>query len=166
MVKSRGFRVTLHVMTDAISTFLQQRVDAGDFPSAVYLVAEKGEVVIKGAVGSAVVSPEQIPATTETIYDLASLTKPLITGLLAAMLVEEGTISPDFRVATLLNEFDVEGKRTTTILELATHTSHLPAWRPFYLSISDPADVIPEIARTEPEYGDADVIYSDLNFIT
>src|SRR5688572_7766138 len=103
-------------MSDQISQFLQERIDAGDFPSAVYLVAERGEIVLQDAVGSAVVEPENINAKLDTIYDLASLTKPLVTGLLAAMLIENGTFEIDYRVATLLNEFEVEGKRTITVL--------------------------------------------------
>ncbi|MEO7538561.1 MAG: serine hydrolase [Pyrinomonadaceae bacterium] len=153
-------------MSDTIAQFLQERIDAGDFPSAVYLVAEKGRVVVQGAVGSAVVQPESIEARIDTIYDLASLTKPLVTALLAAMLIEDGVMAPDYRVATLLSEFEVPGKRTITVLDLATHTSHLPAWMPFYLSIKDPAETLAEIATTDLEFGDGDVIYSDLNFMT
>ena len=59
-------------MNAQISQFLQGRIDAGDFPSAVYLVAEKGEIVMQDALGYAVVEPERIPAQIDTIYDLAS----------------------------------------------------------------------------------------------
>ena len=71
-----------------ISKYLQERIDAGDFPSAVYLVAEKGEIVLQDALGFAVVEPERIEAQMDTIYDLASLTKVLVTGLLFAKLIE------------------------------------------------------------------------------
>lgn len=151
-------------MGDQISSFLQERIDAGDFPSAVYLVAEKGNVVLTDALGSAVVEPERIEARVDTIYDIASLTKPLVTGLLTAMLIESGAISLDQRVATVLDEFDVEGKRTITILDLLTHTSHLPAWRPFYLLVHEPAEIVSEIAKTGLDLS-SEVIYSDLNFI-
>ena len=55
-----------------ISEFLQSRIEAGDFPSAVYLVAEKGQIVFQDALGLAVVEPEKIEAKIDTIYDLAS----------------------------------------------------------------------------------------------
>ena len=67
-----------------ISEFLQTRIDAGDFPSAVYLVAEKGEIKFHDGLGDAVVGADPIEARLDTIYDLASLTKPLVTGLMAA----------------------------------------------------------------------------------
>jgi CubicO group peptidase (beta-lactamase class C family) len=73
--------------SDAISSFLRERIDAGDFPSAVYLVAENGEIIFQDALGYAVADPQQIPARLETIYDLASLTKPLVTGLLVTIMI-------------------------------------------------------------------------------
>ena len=79
-------------MENTISQFLRERIDAGDFPSAVYLIAEKGEIVLRDAVGYAVVEPEKLAAKIDTIYDLASLTKVLVTGLLAAKLIERITI--------------------------------------------------------------------------
>ncbi|MEO7659557.1 MAG: serine hydrolase, partial [Pyrinomonadaceae bacterium] len=66
-------------MNNEISKFLQERIAARDFPSAVYLVAEKGEIVLHDALGNAVVEPETIKAQPDTIYDLASLTKPFVT---------------------------------------------------------------------------------------
>ncbi|MBV9242140.1 MAG: serine hydrolase, partial [Acidobacteria bacterium] len=75
-----------------ISAFLQQHIDANDFPSAVYLVAENGRIKLQDALGYAVVSPERIPARLDTIYDLASLTKVLVTGLLAGILFKEGRL--------------------------------------------------------------------------
>src|ERR1041385_4379830 len=109
-------------MDDQISNFLSTRIEAGDFPSATYFVSEKGEVKLSGTIGNAVVEPQLIPAREDTIYDLASLTKPLITGLITAMMIERGQFSLDYRVATLLSEFEVEGKRTITVQNLLTHT--------------------------------------------
>ena len=153
-------------MSDRISQFLQERVDAGDFPSAVYLVAEKAQIVFQGAVGHAVVDPQRIDATSETIYDLASLTKPLITGLLATKLIENGDISADDKIGDLLNEFYISGNAEISVKELLTHTSGLPAWRPFYLLVEHPDEVLAEIAGTLSGDDQEPVTYSDLNFLT
>ncbi len=152
-------------MSDAISAFLQQRVDAGDFPSAVYHVGEGDETALSGSVGKAVVEPESIDASDHTIYDLASLTKPLITGLLIAILVERGVISLDHKVSAHLGEFDIDAKRMITIRDLVSHSSHLPAWVPFYLLTDDPADVINKIAGLQLHYGSGAANYGDPNFI-
>ena len=78
---------------EQISELLQTRISEGDFPSAVYLVAEKGAIVFQDALGFAVLEPERREAKLDTIYDLASLTKVLVTGLLCAKLIETGAIS-------------------------------------------------------------------------
>ena len=116
-----------------ITSFLTERIAAGDFPSAVYLVAEKGRALFADALGNAVVEPRRIAATLDTIYDLASLTKPLITGLLCARRVEAGEITLDSSVSNYLREFERTDKQAITIRQLLTHTSGLPAWRPLYI---------------------------------
>ena len=151
-----------------ITTLLTERIAAGDFPSAVYLVSEKGHEVFADALGSAVVEPQQIRATRETIYDLASLTKPLITGLLCARRVEAGELKLDGLVSEYLPEFERDDKRAITVGQLLTHTSGLPAWRPLYiLAAGERERTLASIAGLELEYQPgARVVYSDLGFIT
>ena len=152
-------------MSSEISEFLEQRIKAGDFPSAVYLAAEKGKVVIQGAVGNAVVEPELLPAREDTIYDLASLTKPLITTLLVAILIENGEIGLGDRVADRMPEIEDEAKLQITVQDLLTHTSRLPAWRPFYLLTGDNRRDLKEIDKTPLDQTQEAVTYSDLGFI-
>ena len=109
----------------SITEFLASRIEAGDFPSAVYLIAENGRAIFADALGNAVREPESHPASLDTIYDLASLTKPLITGLLCAQLVERGELGLDNPVADYLPEFDRADKGSITIRRLLTHTSGL-----------------------------------------
>ena len=136
-----------------ISALLGDRIEAGDFPSAVYVVAERGQAVFADALGDAALEPEKRPATLDTIYDLASLTKPLVTGLLCARLVERGALNIDDRVAEHLPEFDREDKRDITIKHLLTHASGLAAWRPIYLLAKDKADALAAIAEQPLESG-------------
>src|SRR5215472_14255580 len=65
-----------------IKQLLSAAITEQHFPGAVYLISEEGETKAFEALGNAVVTPEIIPVNTDTIYDLASLTKPLVTGLL------------------------------------------------------------------------------------
>ncbi|MFN2501295.1 MAG: serine hydrolase domain-containing protein [Pyrinomonadaceae bacterium] len=149
----------------AIASYLTHRINAGDFPSAVYFVAEKGEVGLHGAVGNAVVTPQQIEASTDIIYDLASLTKVLVTTLLLARALQDRSLSLDHRLAALLPGFDVEGKRSILLRDLLVHTSHLTAWKPLYLLTGDPSGILGEIAGSTADYRKDEVGYSDLNFI-
>ena len=150
-----------------ITAFLKGRITGGDFPSAVYGVAENGETVFADAIGDASREPESHPATLETIYDLASLTKPLVTGLLSARMIESGALRLDDCVSKYLPEFDRDDKRSITVRHLATHTSGLPAWRPLYLLASTRAEALEAIAAQPLEHAPGErVIYSDLGFIS
>ena len=159
--------ITKMTPSAAISSFLPERIAAGDFPSAVYLVAERGSEVFADALGTSVVEPHRIAATLDTIYDLASLTKPLITGLLSARRIERGELTLDSSVSLYLPEFDRADKKAITVRELLTHTSGLPAWRPLYiLADGDRDGAVSAIANLNLEYKPGTrVVYSDLGFI-
>jgi serine-type D-Ala-D-Ala carboxypeptidase len=154
-------------MNPAISEFLQSRIDAGDFPSAVYLVAEKGEIKFQDALGFAVVEPERIGAKVDTIYDIASLTKPLVTGLLVAQQIEDGDIELDSRIGDEFLAFHKSPVADTTIKDLAIHVTGFPDWRPLYLltRTSTPKDLGEVISGQALTPAGTKVVYSDLNFI-
>jgi len=118
--------------------------------------------------GDAVREPTQIPATFDTVYDLASLTKPLITTLLCARRIEAGELTLDSAVANYLPEFDRTDRQMITVRELLTHTSGLPAWRPLYVTAEGKRDaVVAAIVSERLEYAPGTrVVYSDLGFIT
>jgi CubicO group peptidase (beta-lactamase class C family) len=151
-----------------ISAFLDERIAAGDFPSAVYLVAERGRVRFRDALGHAVREPVEHRAALDTIYDLASLTKPLITGLLCARRVETGELRLDEEVRRYLPEFDATDKRGITVRHLVTHTAGLAAWRPLYITTGgSKEEVLRVIAAEDLEAAPGTrVRYSDLGFIT
>ena len=153
--------------SEKISDFLQEQIDQKDFPSAVYLVAENGEIVLHDALGFAVVEPEKIEAKIDTIYDLASLTKPLVTGLLYAKLVEDGEINLTDKIRKF-SDFFTKEKNEITIQNLLTHTSGFSAWKPLYLItiLNNSIDLLNIISEMPLEYSvNLKVIYSDLNFI-
>jgi CubicO group peptidase (beta-lactamase class C family) len=151
-----------------ISRMLAERIAAGDFPSAVYLVAERGQARFSDALGDAVREPAQYPATLETIFDLASLTKPLVTGMLLAMLVERGLVVLDAPVSDYLPQFGERDKRAITVRSLLTHTSGLPAWQPLYLLCAGERERVLDVIASQPleQPVGARVVYSDLGFIT
>ena len=153
---------------EQLSGFLDEHIDAGEFPSAVYVVAERGQILFADALGHSVVQPYRIANKLDTIYDLASLTKPLVTGMLCARRIELGELTLDSSVSHYLLEFERTDKQMITVRELLTHTSGLPAWRPLYLLTEDePERAAGAIANLDLEYKPGTrVIYSDLGFIT
>lgn len=155
--------------SERVSNFLRSQIELGVFPGAQYVIGQDREIVAEDAVGFAVIEPERVAVNLDTIYDLASLTKPLVTALLTVMMSDRGLIDLRAPVAQYLNEFDREDKRHLTLIDLLTHRSGLPAWRPLYLEKSL-AEVVPAIARLPLEPGveqgsPAPVVYGDLNYI-
>ena len=150
-----------------ITNLLEEHIRAGDFPSAVYLIGEKDRIIFTDSLGHSAVEPYRITNKLDTIYDLASLTKPLITGLLCARRIELGELTLDSSVSHYLPEFDRTDKSMITVRELLTHTAGLPAWRPLYLLAEDePERAAGAIANLDLEYKPGTrVVYSDLGFI-
>ncbi|HSE36416.1 MAG TPA: serine hydrolase domain-containing protein, partial [Blastocatellia bacterium] len=154
--------------SEIISSFLKTQIARGSLPGAQYVVGEDLQIVAEDALGLAVVDPEHIPTTLDTIYDFASLTKPLVTALLVVRLAERGALDLNAPLACYLSEFNDKEKREITLERLLTHTSGLPNWRPLYLEAQNRADVPAAIARIllEPQPNNpSDVIYSDLNYL-
>jgi CubicO group peptidase (beta-lactamase class C family) len=154
---------------EPVNELLAGRIAAGDFPSAVYAIAVRGRVVLADALGEAVRVPARRTATFETVYDLASLTKPLVTGLLCARRIERGEMRLPDAAARWLPEFAARGdKREITVQQLLTHTSGFPAWRPFYLAQGGEKARILDAIVNEPLIAapGARVEYSDFNFVT
>ncbi|HEX8174751.1 MAG TPA: serine hydrolase domain-containing protein [Pyrinomonadaceae bacterium] len=153
---------------EEISAFLGERIAAGDFPSAVYLVAERGRVRFRDALGHAVREPLERMAALDTIYDLASLTKPLVTGMLCARYVETKELKLDEEVRVYLPEFDTPDKRAVTVRHLLTHASGLPAWQPLYITTGGRKGETLRVIASQPLEAapGARVRYSDLGFIT
>ena len=152
---------------EQLSGLLQEHIDAGEFPSAVYLVGNRENTVFADALGFSVVEPYRVANKFDTIYDLASLTKPLVTGLLCSRRIELGELTLDSSVSHYLPEFDRTDKQMITVRELMTHSSGLPAWRPLYLLTDDQPDrAAGAIANLDLEYKPGTrVVYSDLGFI-
>jgi serine-type D-Ala-D-Ala carboxypeptidase len=152
-----------------VSEYLQSQIARGVFPGAQYVIGEDLKIIREDALGLAVVEPERIPASVDTIYDLASLTKPLVTTLLSVIFRERGLIDLSAPVGHYLDEFNDSPGGRITIIELLTHTSGLPNWKPLYLEVKDPSQTLAYIARTldapRDSKTDPDLIYSDLNYI-
>jgi serine-type D-Ala-D-Ala carboxypeptidase len=150
-----------------INEFLQSSIAAREFAGAVYLIAEGEQIHALGACGDAVVVPHKIAAHEQTIFDLASLTKPLITGLLLGHFIETDRIALRQPISEILPQFRTTEKAALTIGEVAAHNAGFAAWRPFYALANTRAEVLDMIASQPLEYAPGTrVIYSDPGYIT
>ncbi len=123
--------------SDRIANATQSALETGVFPGAVLLVRLRGRVAYERAFGHAALIPEPEPATLETAYDLASLTKPLATATAALCLIQERRLSLEQPVQDLLPQLQGSGIGGATLFHLLNHSSGLAAWRPFYERIAE-----------------------------
>jgi CubicO group peptidase (beta-lactamase class C family) len=119
----------------SVETLMRSGVAEGVFPGGVLLVSVKNEIVSHKAVGHADLFSRR-KATTETVFDLASLTKPLATAVAILNLHQDGVLSLDQPVREWLPAFQGQEKNRITLYHLLTHESGLPAYRPYYLEMS------------------------------
>ena len=102
------------------------------YPSAVWLVLHGSQVVTQGAIGQA--QPDAaLPATADTIYDAASLTK-VFTAVLLLQSVQTGNVYLGQKVSEFLPSSGASPVGNLTLRQLATHTSGLPPWKALYPS--------------------------------
>jgi len=121
---------------------MKQGLAEGVFPGAVLLVSRSERRVFFEAYGKANIFTER-PITVDTVFDLASLTKPLATTLAVMALIESKQLSLDRPLSDIWSSFKHSEKSGVCIDQLLTHVSGLPAYRPYYKEIN----CLPETER-------------------
>jgi CubicO group peptidase (beta-lactamase class C family) len=107
---------------------IEKAIERAEIPGAVVLarMPRHGEVLEHFAChGLSVVRPERIPMARNTLFDLASLTKPLATTTAVMLLVDSGAVSLDDPVAKVLPAFAERDKDRVTLRHLLTHSAGL-----------------------------------------
>jgi uncharacterized protein YbbC (DUF1343 family)/CubicO group peptidase (beta-lactamase class C family) len=148
-----------------ISDLVKKEVREGRIPGAVVLVGDREKVFYRRAFGFRELTPQRLPMTLDTIFDIASLTKVVATTTAIMQLAQEGKLSIDAPAATYWPEFGVNGKSLITVKELLTHYSGLRPdlsldrpWEGYETALAmiiDEQPVCPPGTR---------FIYSDINF--
>ena len=149
-----------------IAELAKKEIQAGRIPGAVILIGNRGKVVFRREFGLRALKPKKVPMTTDTIFDIASLTKVIATSTAVAQLVETGKLNLEDPVAKYWPEFKVNGKEAITVRDLLTHYSGL---RPSLDSKPNGSgyDTILRMAEEEKPIlpSGTSFIYSDINFI-
>jgi uncharacterized protein YbbC (DUF1343 family)/CubicO group peptidase (beta-lactamase class C family) len=151
---------------DLIRPLVEQAIAEKKTPGAVVLIGRGDETLYEAAFGNRALEPSVEPMTPDTIFDMASLTKILATTTSVMMLVENGKIRLNDRVASFIPGFERYGKGNITIRDLMTHTSGLrpdldlgDAWTGSDTAIQLAIDEVPTAAPGER------FVYSDINYI-
>jgi len=149
-----------------IDKIVEDAIAQHQVPGAVVLVGHNGQIVYRRAIGDRAIEPRREAMTAGTIFDIASLTKVIVTTTAIMQLVEQGSIRLNDSVVRYLPEFGSHGKQEITVRELLTHYSGLAPdldlkqqWQgrdTAYRMAFDETPVTPPGAVFE---------YSDINFI-
>jgi len=146
---------------EPVVSYLQSQVDSA-FPGAVVAVGYRDSVVLLAAVGH-YGADDRRPVTTETVYDLASLTKVIGLTTAAMLLVDSGKLDLDAPVQRYVPAFQGPNKERVMIRHLLTHSSGLPAWRPLYAESADREHALTLVDTTPLMRQPGDTfVYSDL----
>ncbi len=146
---------------EPVVSYLQSQVDSA-FPGAVVAAGYRDSVVLLAAVGH-YGADDRRPVTTETVYDLASLTKVIGLTTAAMMLVDSGKLALDAPVQRYVPAFQGPNKERVMIRHLLTHSSGLPAWRPLYAESADREHALALVDTTPLMRQPGDTfVYSDL----
>jgi CubicO group peptidase (beta-lactamase class C family) len=163
-------------MATDLASYLEPSPTRPLYAGGVVLAGHEGYVVQRAAAGYALryadgagteLPREQwVPARTDTIFDLASVSK-LFTSIAVMQQVEAGTIELDRTVASYIPQFAANGKEAVTVRQLLAHTSGFPAWLPLWSSYPSPQARIQAVyeAKLVNPPGST-YLYSDLNMIT
>ncbi len=150
---------------------MKQAVKEGIFPGGILLVSRDGSPLFFEAYGLANIFTGQ-PVRVNTFFDLASLTKPLATTLAVMKLVEMHKLDLSQSVGSVLAGFKGTEKEGMTVTQLLDHTSGLPDYQPYYLTLKELP--VPErktalrhLLLAEPLMNPIgrEVVYSDLGFM-
>jgi uncharacterized protein YbbC (DUF1343 family)/CubicO group peptidase (beta-lactamase class C family) len=143
-----------------------EAVSSGEIPGVVVLVGRGDDTLLHRAYGSRRLLPHPVPMTVDTIFDLASLTKPFGTTLAVMSLVEKGSIKLDAPLGRYLKEFRDKQYDEITIRRLLTHSAGLAAYPPNSVVSSGFPSAAGSIAKMPLDYPPGSAFqYSDTGFI-
>jgi uncharacterized protein YbbC (DUF1343 family)/CubicO group peptidase (beta-lactamase class C family) len=149
----------------SIAALVEAAIASHEMPGAVVLVGRGDRVEYEQAFGQRALLPAPEPMTTDTIFDLASLTKVVATTTSVMQLVESGRLRLTDPIERFIPGFARYGKSGITIRHLLTHTSGLRPDLELEVEFDGAEEAIrravEEVPRAAP---DERFIYSDINF--
>jgi serine-type D-Ala-D-Ala carboxypeptidase len=110
---------------DVIDRIVEEGLSRGRMPGCVVLVGHRGHTVFHKAYGFRQLQPEKAAMLPDTVFDLASLTKPIATATSVMSLIEQGKLTLDDPVGKHIPEFANNGKEQISIRQLLTHMGGL-----------------------------------------
>ena len=108
-----------------VDAVVEAAIERGEVPGAVLVVGDKDGVFFRKAYGDRAVQPQVVPMTVDTVFDMASLTKPTATATSVMLLIQRGKLNLKDKVAKHIPAFGQNGKQDVTIEMLLLHRGGL-----------------------------------------
>jgi CubicO group peptidase (beta-lactamase class C family) len=151
---------------EAVDAIVRAGVESRAFPGGVLAVGRDGTLAHLRAFGRLSYDADAAAVATDTIYDLASLTKVVVTTTLAMILVDEGKLDLDARVHGYFPAFSSPAKDRVTVRHLLSHSGGLLWWAPLYKELTGEAAYLERIVGLDLAYEPGTkAVYSDLGII-
>jgi CubicO group peptidase (beta-lactamase class C family) len=151
---------------DEVDRIIEAAVAARAFPGAVLAVGRRGALVHFRAFGRQTYDPGAAAVRTDTIWDLASLTKVVVTTTVAMILMDEGRLDLDAPVCRVVPGFRGRGKDVVRVRQLLTHSGGLVWWAPLYEELRGKPAYLERILEMDLDYEPGTKsVYSDLGLI-
>jgi len=149
-----------------VNKILIEAIEDGAFPGTVVLVSKEAKIIYENAFGYLTYDDTSAVVSTKTIYDIASLTKVIVTTTAVMICYDRKLFNLDDSVAKFLSGFGTNSKEIITIKNLLLHNSGLPAYRRFYDRYNSAEEVVGKIYSTEIAYKTGTkTVYSDLGMM-
>jgi uncharacterized protein YbbC (DUF1343 family) len=149
-----------------IDAAVETAIQRGQVPGAVVIVGRRGAIGHVGVFGRRSIEPEAAPMTRDTVFDLASLTKPVATATSVLLLIERGRVRLDEPITRYLPELDSQGKRAITVEHLLRHRAGLIADNPLADYADGPDTAWKRIADLSLVHSPGEqFLYTDVGFI-
>jgi len=147
---------------------VERAIAARAFPACSLAITLRGELIALKALGRFTYDSASPAVTTDSIFDLASVTKVLASTTMAMILYERGLLDLDAPVTAIVPEFagDDPRRREITVRQLLAHSSGLPAYEKLYLRSKTRAELLEAAFATELTANPVTrAEYSDIGFI-
>jgi len=108
-----------------VDAVVQAAIDRGEVPGAVLVVGNAQGILYCKAYGNRALKPDTIPMTPDTVFDLASLTKPTATATSIMLLIERGQLNLSDKISQYIPSFGQNGKQDITVEQLLLHRGGL-----------------------------------------
>jgi len=155
----------------SIQTLMLQAVEERIFPGAALIFSKAGRILFNEVYGYSDIFTGRT-VTHHTLFDLASLTKPLATTLAILSLIQRHRITLEQTVGEIISRFQNTSKSPISIRHLLCHNSGLPAYQPYFMEIRkvrvlDRKNKLRSLLVQEPLSSDigSTTLYSDIGFM-